>query len=67
MTRSTAATGAQLLQRFTQAASSFAKPRSDVKIFKGIMVKPFSSIFVRSFEISFLFNNNTLSRLASWL
>ena len=28
MTRSTAATGAQLFQRFTQAASSFAKPRA---------------------------------------
>ena len=27
MTRSTAATGAQLLQRFTQVASTFAKPR----------------------------------------
>ena len=27
MTRSTAATGAQLLQRFIQAASTFAKPR----------------------------------------
>ena len=28
MTRSTTVTGAQLLQRFTQAASTFAKPRS---------------------------------------